>query len=109
MFEFANLFGLFYSGADTVFWACCARRSVLLLIQESLDNLLCTESLRATCCLVDEFWSCLCQVYVNITMLLMSSSTFISLQSSCNRSQVSYTLINSLYISPKLTIGHPSF
>lgn len=52
MFEFANLGLLLFSGANTGYWACCARRLVLLLIDESSDVLsLGTDSPRATCCL----------------------------------------------------------
>lgn len=74
MFEFANLGLLLFSGANTGYWACYARRLVLLLIGDSLDVLqLGTDSLRPTCCFVCGVRSCMCQFYVDMTMLFMSS------------------------------------
>jgi hypothetical protein len=73
MFEFANL-GLLFSGANTGYWACCVRRLVLLLIDESSDAWqLGTDSPRATCCFVCRFCSYMCQFYVDMTMLFMNS------------------------------------
>jgi len=73
MFEFANL-GLLFTGVNTGYWACCARRLVLLLIDEPSAALqLGTDSPRATCCFVCRFHSWMCQFYVDMTMLFMNS------------------------------------